>query len=175
MQRIVALFLCVAMAAHGAQAQSLQGASSPQNIKKMQQLTGAKDPGRALNQIMIISIVMGCAQKRAGKDATQALFSDLQSTGNAVEAYCKEDKGEEARTLVLSTLEQKRNDPAMQAALSCYDSQTASIQAMGGKELSDAMARYVNWVRNPGLAAQQMTTTDICKPQAATKKEPAGK
>lgn len=156
--RIPALLVMITMVGT-AHAQTAQ----PSITQQIQKLTGGADKGQALGQALVIGSLLGCTQKQAGKDATNAFYNKMQTVGQTAEGYCKAGKPELARELVLTIFEQNKTDPVTKSALTCYDSQTQSVSAMGGAKMATDMARYARWLRDPATARREMKESDICK------------
>ena len=129
-----------------------------------QQLQGLmmKNP-QAIGQAMVAGMMLGCIQKKVGKDATQAFYTEMQGVGKAVQADCKQGQVQEARTLITNTADAKRNDPVVQAALGCYDTQKSAIAGMGGPQIAGDMQHYADLIRDPERAKAELANTDICK------------
>ena len=131
---------------------------------KLMQNLNKSGNSAALGQAMAVGILLNCTQKQAGKDATQAFYTDIKQVGDQVKADCKANNAPAAQALVLQTLDAKQNDPVLKSALGCYDAQSETLNAMAGPQISDSFAHYARWARDPALAHQEMKPTDICKP-----------
>lgn len=129
----------------------------------VQKLSGKKNSQEALGQAIAIGSILGCTQKAAGKPATQAFYSEMQSVGKNIEAYCKGKRAAEARALALSTVTAKKDDVVVVAALGCYDTQTQTVNALAGPRMAADAANYARWLRDPQIAATEMKETDICR------------
>jgi hypothetical protein len=130
---------------------------------KMLKLGGGKNSEEVLGQVMVVGSLLGCTQKTAGKEATQAFYGEMQKVGKTAESYCKQGQATEARALLLSTFAAKKNDAVVKAGLGCYDVQAQMVQAMGGKRLATDAAHYARWLRDPEIAKSEMKETDICR------------
>ncbi len=115
---------------------------------------------------MVIGTLLGCTQKRAGKEATQAYYEEMQAVGKNAEAYCKQGNTPAARALLISTFEAKRNDVVTKAALYCYDTNAANFSMMGGQHMANDMAKFARWIRDPNFAKAEMTDQDVCHPKS---------
>lgn len=136
---------------------------APDMSGQLQKLLSNPKNAQALSQALAVGTLMGCTQKQAGKEATQAFYQDMTAVGKNVSAYCKEGHATEARALVLSTLQQNQNSPVYLAALQCYDAQAANIPALAGPETAQKMATYASWARDVPKAEQNIKESDICK------------
>jgi hypothetical protein len=169
--RIVAITLM--LLANTAFAQTAAPIPSNEEIaKQVQKLTG-KNSKEALGQVMVIGSLLGCTQKTAGKEATQAFYSHMQEVGKTVEGYCKRGHATEARALLLATVTQHSSHPVAHAALGCYDAQKQTVATMGGKRIAADAALYANWIRDPEAAKVEMKETDVCIGYPASKKSAA--
>ena len=129
----------------------------------VQKIGGAKSSQEVLGQVMVVGSLLGCTQKTAGKEATQAFYGEMQKIGKTAETYCKQGQATEARALLLSTFAAKKNDAVVKAGLGCYDAQAQLVEAMGGKRIAADAAHYARWLRDPEIAKSEMKETDICR------------
>ncbi len=140
-------------------------------MSQLQGILGKKGGSQQnLGQVVVIGSLLGCTQKTAGKEATDAFYQQMQAVGKTVEGYCKQGNAAQARALILSTVNQNQNSPVVKSALTCYDQQAANISAMGGQRMATDAANYARWMRNPGLAEKELKESDVCrnmKPAAA--------
>ncbi len=116
-----------------------------------------------LGQVMVVGSIMGCTQKIAGKEATDAFYQQMQAVGKTVSAYCKQNDAADAKATVLSTLQARQNDPVAKAALGCYEQQKANVLNLGGAQVAADAEHYARWLKNPALAKQEMQDSDICR------------
>ncbi len=145
---------------------------SNEAIQQLQKLTGKKNSQEQIGQVMVIGSLLGCTQKTAGKEATQAFYQQMQAVSKTAEAYCKAGHATEARALLLSTFQQNKTSPVVKAALGCYDTQASSIGALGGPSMAADAARYASWVRDPENAKINMKEQDICRGTPKTAANP---
>lgn len=131
--------------------------------KTVEKLSGKKNGKEALGQAIAIGSVLGCTQKTAGKPATQAFYSEMQAVGKTIEAYCRGQHATEARALALSTLNAKKEDAVVLAALACYETQKPTLDALAGPRMAADAANYARWLKNPEIAQSEMKETDICR------------
>ena len=137
---------------------------SPADIAKtVEKLSGKKNGKEALGQTIAIGSILGCTQKTAGKPATQAFYSEMQAIGKNIEAYCRGKRASEARALALSTLNAKKEDAVVLAALTCYETQKPTVDALAGPRMAADAANYASWLKNPEIAQSEMKETDICR------------
>lgn len=158
-------WLALVMAATPALAQPADSAAtSPQaNLQQeLQKALGKNANKAALGQAMAVGVILGCTNKRAGREATDSFYREMKEVGKTVEGYCKQGRATEARDVVINTLYAKRNDPVLQGAIGCYDQQSANIAMMAGSSLSADIGHYARWARDPSIAKTEMKTTDIC-------------
>jgi len=130
---------------------------------QVSKLAGNKNPQQIMGQVMVLGTLLGCTQKTVGKPATEAFYHEMDRVGKTAEHYCKKSQATEARALLLSTFAAKKNDPVLKAALACYDTQKAMIEAVGGKQLAADSAHYARWLRDPEIAKAEMKEADICR------------
>jgi hypothetical protein len=142
-------------------------------MQQLQKMMAGKNSQAALGQALVIGTLLGCTQKTAGKEATQAFYSEMKDIGKTVEGYCKRGHTTEARAMLLATVQENADHPVTQSALGCYDAQTANIAAMGSKRMAADAARYANWMRDPEAAKVEMKETDVCIGYPASKKSAA--
>ncbi len=143
-----------------------QQASTPSQAdiaKTVEKLSGKKNAKDALGQAIAIGSILGCTQKTAGKPATQAFYSEMQAIGKTIEAYCRGKRASEARALALSTLAAKKDDAVLLAALTCYETQKPTLDALAGPRMAADAANYARWLKNPEIANTEMKETDICR------------
>jgi hypothetical protein len=126
-------------------------------MQQLQRMMQGKNSQPALGQVMVIGSLLGCTQKTAGKEATQAFYSHMQEVGKTVEGYCKRGHATEARALLLATVTQYSSHPVATAALWCYDAQKQTVEAIGGKRIAADTARYAE------AAKVEMKETDVCR------------
>ena len=131
-------------------------------MQQLQKMMASKDSQQVMGQALTIASMLGCTQKTAGKEATQAFYSKMQGIGKTVEGYCKQGNATEARALLLATVVENANNPVTKAALGCYDQQSPNIAALGGASLATKAANYARWVRNPEAAKTEMKESDVC-------------
>jgi hypothetical protein len=131
--------------------------------KTVEKLSGKKNAKDALGQAVAIGSILGCTQKTAGKPATQAFYSEMQAVGKHIEAYCRGKRASDARALALSTLAVKKDDAVVLAALTCYDTQLQTVNALAGPRMAADAANYARWLKNPEIAQSEMKETDICR------------
>ena len=136
-------------------------------MMQMQKVMGKKNSQEAMGQVIVIGSLLGCTQKTAGAEATNAFYQQMQTVGKTVEAYCKQGHATEARALLLATFAQNKTNPVVASALTCYDTQLASVNALGGPRMAADAAHYARWVRNPAIAQQELKETDVCRPATA--------
>lgn len=146
-------------------------APSPTNSDiagQLQKLTG-KNSSEALAQVVVVGSLIGCTQKTAGKEATNAFYQQMQIVGKQAEAECRAGKPEDARALMLNTFKQQQNSPVVKAALGCYDAQKQTVDVIAGPRMAADVAHYAGWVRDPAKAEKEMQLGDICRgsPKAA--------
>lgn len=134
-------------------------------------LSGNKNNSQALAQVVVVGSLLGCTQKTAGKEATNAFYQQMQTVGKQAEANCKAGKAEDARALMINTFKQQQGSPVVRAALDCYGTQKQTVEAIAGPALATDVAHYAGWLRDPTKAEKEMQTTDICRgtPKAASK------
>ena len=142
--------------------QTAAPAAQPDLGQQMQKLFSNKNP-QAMGQVMLLGTLLGCMDKQVGKPATQAFYQEMQTMAKTAEGYCKQGNATQARALVLSTFQAKHNDPVVKAALVCYDQEKANIPMMAGQKMAADAEHYARWIRDPSLAAKEMTDADICK------------
>ena len=156
--RTIAAGLTALLFASAAMAQ----APAPDMIQKFEKLQGSKLTGKSLSMVMVIGTLVGCTQKQAGKDQTQAFYTSIEKIGKNAEALCQQGKPAEARQLLLKTFAEKHTDPVMTALLHCYDSNATALEQMAGPEMAQRAANYARWVRDPQLAEKEIKTDDVC-------------
>lgn len=126
-------------------------------------LAAKPDSQQKLGQFLVIGSIMSCTQKSAGKTATEAFYQQMQAVGKTVSGYCKQGNAPAARTLVLSTLAEKHNDPVAKAVLTCYDQQKANVASLGGQQTAVDVEHYARWLRDPAIAKTEMQESDVCR------------
>ena len=126
-------------------------------------LAGNTISQQQLGQVMVIGSIMGCTQKTAGKEATNAFYQEMQALGKTVEGYCKSGQPTLARSTVLNTLAAKQNDPVVKAVLTCYDAQKANVTALGGHQVAADAEHYSRWIKDPAAAKAEMQESDVCR------------
>ncbi len=131
-------------------------------MQQLQRMMAGKNSQQVLGQALAIGTLLGCTQKTAGKEETQAFYNEMQTIGKTVEGYCKRGHGTEARALLLTTIDENADHPVAKAALGCYDTQAPNLAALGGKRLAADAARYASWVRDTEAAKTQMKDADAC-------------
>lgn len=131
--------------------------------KTVEKLSGKKNAKDAFGQAIAIGSILGCTQKTVGKPATQAFYSEMQAVGKTIEAYCRGKRASEARALALSTLAAKKEDAVVLAALTCYETQKPTVDALAGPRMAADAANYARWLKNPQVAQSEMKETDICR------------
>ena len=134
-----------------------------QVMDQVQKMLNKKNPEQAVGQAVVLGILVDCTKKQAGAEPTQKFFNDMQAVGKQADAYCKQNQPDQARTLILNTVNTKRNDPVAKALLTCYDQNIKIIASMGGAQMAVDSARYANWLRYPSAAPNDIKTSDICK------------
>lgn len=139
--------------------------------QQLQKLTGKNNP-QALAQVVVLGSLLGCTQKTAGKDATNAFYQQMQAVGKQAEAACKAGKPEDARALMINTFKQQQASAVVKAALGCYDAQKQTVEAIGGPALSADVAHYAGWLRDPTKAEKEMQTGDICRKALTANRQP---
>ena len=138
-------------------------APTPDMIQKLEKLQGSKLTGKSLSMVMVIGTLVGCTQKQAGKDQTQAFYTSIEKIGKNAEALCQQGKPAEARQLLLKTFAEKHGDPVVTALLHCYDTNATALEQMAGPPMAQQAANYARWVRDPNAAQQEMKESDICR------------
>jgi len=173
--RYVFLFILMGVFALSMGAPALAQTANPQSemMQQLQRMMAGKNSQQVLGQALAIGTLLGCTQKTAGKEATQAFYSQMQAIGKTVEGYCKRGHKTEARALLLATVEENADHAVTKAALGCYDVQLPNIAALGGKRMAADAARYASWVRDPEAAKTGMKESDACISYPATKKSAA--
>ncbi|MES2985090.1 MAG: hypothetical protein V4735_07885 [Pseudomonadota bacterium] len=162
MRHLLTMILMLSVAT-SALAQSQNAAMEDMLRQQMQKLSSGKN-GQKMGMLLVVGQLMGCTQKQVGKPATDAFYKEMETVGKTVESYCKANRADDARLLVLNTLAAKQNDPVMTSALGCYtDAQAANVAAIGGQKMADDAGRYARWGRDPALAQTEMTNADICR------------
>ncbi len=156
--RALAAWFAVALFATAAVAQ----APSTQMIQQLEKVQGSKLNGKSLSMVMVIGTLVGCTQKQAGKEQTQAFYNSIEKIGKEAESLCQQNKPAEARQLLLNSFEEKSRDPVVKALLNCYDTNSVALQQMGGPQMAMETARYARWVREPRAAEQEMKESDVC-------------
>ena len=131
-------------------------------MQQLQRMMQGKNSQQVLGQALAIGTLLGCTQKTAGKEATQAFYSEMQAIGKTVEGYCKRGHATQARTLLLATVEENADHAVTKAALSCYDAQLPNILALGGKRMAADAARYASWMRDPEAAKTDIKESSVC-------------
>jgi hypothetical protein len=140
-----------------------QQATQLDGMQQMQKLMQGKDAGANIGKALVAGTILGCTNKKVGKEATNAFYADLQATGKQAEAYCKQNNAPAARMLVVNKVEQKRNDPVAKAAVDCYYQNREAIAGLAGQRMAADLAQYVAWFQTPGAAAAQIKDKDICR------------
>lgn len=152
------------------------GAPAPARNDMMQQLQkmmGKKTSSDSVGQVIVIGSLLGCTQKTAGQEATNAFYSEMQTVGKTIEGYCKQHRANDARALLLSTVANHKDNAVVKSALTCYDAQKESVAAMGGPRLATDAANYAKWIRDPELAKREVKESDICRGKATARAAPA--
>ena len=157
--RTLAAGLTALLLSHSAMAQGID----PQLIQHLEKIQGSKISGQSLSMVMVIGTLVGCTQKQAGKEQTQAFYNSVEKIGKNAEELCQQNKPAEARQLMLNTFQEKHNDPVVKALLGCYDTNATALQQMAGPQMAAQAAHYVRWVRDPNAAQQEMKESDICR------------
>jgi hypothetical protein len=160
--KIAISFCIVFLAASSALAQTAPANPNAEMMQQLQRMMQGKNSQQVLGQALVIGTMLGCTQKTAGKEATQAFYGQMQTIGKTVEGYCKRGHKTEARALLLATVEENADHAVAKAALGCYDVQLPNIAALGGKRMAADAARYASWVRDPEAAKVEMNETDAC-------------
>ena len=137
--------------------------AQPDMMQQLQKVMGKQNSKEALGQALVIGSLLGCTQKTAGKEATEAFYRQIQAVGRTAEGYCKQGHATEARALLLSTFEQHQAHPVVTSALGCYDAQAETIAAIGGAKMAADAANYAKWMRDPALAKKELTEGDLCR------------
>lgn len=138
--------------------------ASPQDevMRQLRASVGAKSSPEAMGQVVVIGTMIGCTQKTAGKTATQAFYQKMQAIGKMAEDYCKQNRANDAKNLLMATFLQNKDNAVVKSALQCYDAQQSTIASFGGARMAANAANYARWLRNPALATQELKNADIC-------------
>lgn len=136
--------------------------------QQLQKLSSNKNTGQSVGMLLVMGQLLGCTQKTAGKEATQAFYNEMTGIGKTVEGYCKQGNAAEARALVLATITAKKDDAVMKAMLNCYDMQAPNLAGFAGQQLAADAQHYANWARNPASADREMKEGDVCRNKVAT-------
>lgn len=169
------LFAANALAQGTPPVETISGKPGPSNADiaaQLQKLSG-KNSKQALAQVVVIGSLLGCTQKTAGKEATNAFYKKMSDVGHRAELLCKESKPAEARALMLSTFKENQNDPVVKAAHGCYEAQKETVATVGGPRMAIDAANYAKWVKDPALAEKEMQNQDICRGKPKTAAAPA--
>lgn len=132
-------------------------------MQQLQKLAGKKNSQEKLGQALVIGSLLGCTQKTAGKEATEAFYHRMKAVGKTVQSYCNEDHATEARALLVSTFQENHRHEVVKAALGCYDTQAENIAALGGERMATDAANYARWMREPALIESQLKEADVCR------------
>lgn len=124
--------------------------------------------GVNLQQGMAVATLLGCTEKQAGQQPTEALYAKLQAVGKQAQAYCKAQQPAQARALVIQAFRENRNDPVVIAANNCYTQNQTKLNVLAGPQASADMAKYIRLLHNPDTIEQEITEADICKTKPAT-------
>ncbi len=142
-------------------------------LQKLQQMSAKKQTPEALGQAVAVGSLVSCTNKTAGTKAVEAFYQQLKALKQSAKAACAQGQSAQVRALVLSSLEQNKHHPVLQALLGCYDAQAASLAPLAGAKAAGDAARYARWLHNPELAQQELSEGEVCKGTPVTSKPAA--
>ena len=120
-----------------------------------------KDP-QALQKGMAVATLLGCTQKQAGKEATSALYQELQAVGKQAEGLCKTQQTAKARALVIEAFRKHQANPVVTAAHGCYGKNKPMIDALAGPKIAPEIGKYVELLKDPSQIESQVTEQTVC-------------
>lgn len=142
---------------------SAMAAEEPSMQQELMQMLSKNKQGNQLGSALAVGALLGCTVKAAGREATHAFYSHAMDVGRTIDGYCKKGDKSTANSAFLSALDAKQSDPVLKTILGCYDKQSPGLAGMVGEKAANKAAFFSRWLRNPALAHQEITTTDICK------------
>lgn len=152
MKQTIRISLILCMLAQGTLAQT----PMPQPINP-----GAS--AQAMQQAVAVATLVGCTQKQAGKQATEAFYNKMQVVVKQAEAYCKAAQAAQARSLLVNTFHQNSADPVVVAAVGCYTRDKVTIDTLAGPQLAPKIAQYIHALQNPNEADRDFTDQNVCQ------------
>lgn len=104
-----------------------------------------------------------CTVKKVGMKATWALYQDIRAVERQAHQMCRSKQEEAAKTYVISEFISRQNDPAVQAAVGCFESYQGQLATVIHNPTKAALLpSYVRWARNPSLARTEMSAHTLC-------------
>ena len=112
---------------------------------------------------MVVGNALYCVVDKAGMRATYALFSDVKATMAEVKPLCAAKQYDAVKNYVLDQYAPRQHTPAVEAVLTCYESNAVAIASIIPDPKNAAkLPVFYSWAQNPALARAQMTGKEIC-------------
>ena len=172
MRIIFAIMLVFSSATH-AQTVTQKGVTSQAITNLIQQMSITVRDGKisglspeqqaSMQRALVIGKLYGCMGETVARPQLDDFMADMQVVGRNIEAHCKQGQAEEARTLALATLKERRDDPVAVAGRRCYHQHKPDITPLLDTEATVDAVKYERWADDPVLAEREVTARDICK------------
>ncbi|OYW14339.1 MAG: hypothetical protein B7X02_00235 [Rhodospirillales bacterium 12-54-5] len=142
---------------------SAQAQLSPEQTMQLSKAIQNAPTGVNLQQGIAVATLLDCTQKKAGKQATEALYAKMQAVSSQANAACNAKQPSQARALLIQAFHDNHDSPVVAAANDCYTKNKTTIDALAGTKAAPEIAKYVHLLNDPGSAERVITEANVCK------------